>query len=142
MSVTFQVLEEHGLVYVEYGSVANVPDTQAAFSAFMDLAKTHPANKHLVDLSGIEKIEFDVPEFFKLQLKKVEGYLLEELPTLIVYYAPHEKARELAQLCKRSWQMIPSVVTVIVDDEAEALSLLGMSHVSIASMLEPASEIG
>ena len=142
MGVTFRILEDYGLVYVSYGRVANVPDARTAFDTYRKDPRFQSGHKHFVDLSQVEEIDHDVPDFLKLQLSKVEGYLLDEAQTIIVYYAPHDTAFELARLCARSWEMMPSVVTMIIQDEAEALSLVGVPHHSIAMLLERAPEIG
>ncbi len=142
MGVTFRILEDYGLVYVRYGRVAKVPDARGAFEAYLKDKRFQSGHKHFVDLSHIEEIDYDMPDFFKLQLSKVEGYLLDEAQTIIVYYAPHDTAFELARLCARSWEMVPSVVTMIIQDEAEALAMVGVPQTSIAMLLERAPEIG
>ena len=142
MSVTYRILDDHGLVYVQYGRVANVPDARSAFTKYLSDPKAKTGHRHFVDLSYVQQIDCDVPEFFKLQLDKIEGYLLKEAQTVIVYYAPHAKAQEFATLCKRSWEMVPSVVTIIVEDEAEALSVLGVPYRNLSLLLEPTPEIG
>lgn len=142
MSVTFQILPEDGLVYVRYGQVANVPDTRAAMNTFLNDPNHRPGLKHFVDMSDVEHIEHDVPEFFRLQLNKVESFFHNEAQTMIVYYAPHEVAFEFALLCQRSWEMFPQVACMIQQEEAQALALLGMPQRSLAELLEPTRAIG
>ncbi len=142
MSVTFQIIPDSGLVYVKYGRVANVPDTRAALEEYRNSADFRAGQKHFVDMSLVQRIDYDVPEFFRLQLNKVETYFLNEAQTLIVYYAPHELAFEFARICQRSWEMFPQVACMIQQDEGEALALLGLRESSLNQLLERTREIG
>lgn len=142
MSINFRILPALGLVYVRYGRVAKVCDSQTAIQQYLAHPDFRPGQAHLLDLSNIEVIENDYIGLFQLQLTKIETFLRGETQVMIVYYAPHPTAYEVARLSQNSWQGIPGVVPIIQEDEVQALSLLGLPHLSIAELLEPSPEIG
>ena len=142
MSVDFHIMPQYGLVYIRFGPTANVPDSRAMLQSYL----SHPdfcfGQSQLVDLSHVRDIKHDFVDFFKLQMFKADVFRDNDVQTMIMYYAPHEKAYEVARLCQNSWNAIPSAVAIIQEDEAQSLSVLGLPHRSFAELLETTPEVG
>ncbi|MHA7868908.1 MAG: hypothetical protein ACX93U_15555 [Salipiger thiooxidans] len=135
MSVTFQILPEHGIVYVRYEGFSRLDDTMRAFDDYARHPQSHPGQKHLVDLSNVTGIESDFIGLMKLQAKKADIFLGTGEQTLIVYYAPSKLSYEMAEFIVRSWEGIGAVVSLVQQCEEQALTLLGLPHQSFAELL-------
>ncbi len=139
MSVTFHILKSRGLVYVRYTGFARVEESLRAFGAYAQHPDCRPGQKQLVDLSGVTGFERNYAELFKLQALKAEVFNDGATQTLIAYYAPDPTVYAMARLIERSWEPFPSVVSLVQQDEADALALLGQPEKSFAELLERTS---
>lgn len=140
MSVSFRIFPNRGLVFVRYAGFARLDDTLAAFAEYARHPDCRPGQKQLVDLSGITGYEADFTKLMEIQAKKADVFAAEGVETLMVYFAPGQKLRDLAQLVMRSWEPFDSVVALIQDDEAQALELLGQPERSFDALWELAQE--
>ena len=135
MSIHFHILRQRGLVYVRYSGVARVVDS---FAAFMDY-RNHPdfrlGQRHLVDLSRVTSFEKDFVRVLELQSLKAETFLGGAAETLMVYFAPTPATLKMARLAANAWSGTPSVVALVINAEAEALSILGCPETRISDLL-------
>ena len=139
MPVTFHIFKDRGLVYVKYEGFARVEETMCAFGEYAQHPDCRPGQKQLVDLSGVEGFERNYAELMKLQARKADVFNDGAAQTLIVYYAPNPEVYEMALLVERSWEPFPAVVSLVQQNEADALALLGQPESSFAELLESAS---
>ena len=58
---------------------------------------------------------------------------------LVIFYAPGKAGQEMAQLARKSWEGLNSVIILVQDDEAAALALLGIPQTRLATLLERAN---
>ena len=140
MSVSFRIFPDRGLVFVRYDGFARLAGTLAAFAEYARHPDCHPGQKQLVDLSGITGYEADFTKLMEVQANKADVFAAEGVETLMVYFAPGQELRDLAQLVMRSWEPFDSVVALIQDDEAQALELLGQPERSFDALWELAQE--
>ena len=138
MSVSFRILSSIGLVYVRYDGLANMTDTLQAFATYSQHPEFQPGQKQFVDLSALTGWDEDYLELMKAQAKKAEAFTGNNTETLIIYYAPTEVGKKLARLALRSWEPFPSVVPILQDNEAEALSILGLPQSSLNQLFSSA----
>ncbi len=139
MSVSFRIIPSIGLVYVRYDGHAKMSDTLQAFASYAQHPEFRPGQKQLVDLSKVTGWDEDYLELMKAQALKAEAFSGNNAQTLIVYHAPTEIGKRLAQLALRSWEPFPSVVPIIQDSEEQALSILGLPQSTLDQLLKHAS---
>lgn len=136
MPVSFRILPERGLVYVRYEGEARVDESFAAIAEYMRHPDYAPHQKQLVDLSAVTGFEVNWPKLFELQARKAEMFLRGQGQVMIVYYAPTELTARMARMAIRSWEHVPSVVTVLQQREADALAVLGQPEDSFEELLQ------
>ena len=139
MSLSFRILKSHGLVYVRYEGFARLEDTMRVFGEYAQHPDCRPGQKQLVDLSDVTGIEENFAELMKLQAAKADVFMAEGAQTIIVYYAPNSLSRRMCNMIVRSWEPFDSVVALVIEDEGQALSVLGLAETSIAQLLTTAA---
>lgn len=139
MSVSFQILPERGLVYVRYQGRVCLDDTISAFADYARHPDQRPGLKQFVDLTAVEEIETDFAKLMAVQAQKAGTFMEGASETLMVYLATTSLSQKMAQMIVRSWEPFPAVVPLVIDDEAEALSILGLPVSSVAELLSPAA---
>ncbi|WP_299353132.1 hypothetical protein [uncultured Shimia sp.] len=139
MPVSFRILKSHGLTYVRYEGVATLDETLAAFAEFAQHPDCRPGLKQLVDLTAVQEVKFDFPKLMEMQAKKADVFMAGPAETLIVYLTNASKTSNMAHMILRSWEPFPSVVPRVIEDEAAALSILGLREDSIEALLATAA---
>lgn len=138
MSIIFHILRSRGLVYVKYEGEISIADSARAFSRYGTDPDFRPGQKQLVDLAAVTGWEPDFPSLMSLQARKAEGLFDPAVQTLIVYHAPTAQTQAMARWVLRSWEGLDSVVPLIIDTEAEALSVLGQPETRFTELLQSA----
>ena len=138
MPVSFRILKNHGLVYVRYEGVATMEETMSVFAEYAQHPDCRPGLKQLVDLSQMTKVAFDFPKLMEMQARKADVFMSGAAETLMVYLAQSPEAISVSKSILRSWEPFPWVVPVVVEDEAEALSILGLREGTITALLAEA----
>jgi hypothetical protein len=136
MPVTFRILPRRGLVYVRYEGFAQLAETAEVFGRYMTHPDYAPGQKQIVDLAAVTAIEQDFARLLALQARKAEAFMPGGVQTVIVYHAPTAISRRMAEMVRRSWADVPNVVPVVVETEAEALSVLGQPETCFADLLQ------
>ena len=137
MPVSFRILPERGLVYVRYTGRAAVADSTTAFAQYAAHPDFAPGQKQLVDLSGVTDMERDFPALMAHQAQKAAAFMPAGAQALMVYFAPTEIAQRMARTILRSWDGIDAVAAVLTEDEAQALSILGLPETGFDELLPP-----
>lgn len=135
MPVSYRILKDQGLAYVRYEGVATLDETMAAFAEYAQDPECRPGLKQLVDLSALTDIKFDFPKLMQTQAQKADVFMAGAAETLIVYLAQSPMALSMARAIMRSWEPFPSVVPVVIEEETEALSILGLQQRSVSELL-------
>lgn len=113
-------------------------ETMAVFAEYAQHPDCHPGLKQLVDLSQMTKVAFDFPKLMEMQARKADVFMSGAAETLMVYLAQSPEAISVSKSILRSWEPFPWVVPVVVEDETEALSILGLREGSISELLAEA----
>lgn len=137
MSVTFEILKDLGLVYVRYEGFADLASTLENAQACTTHPDFHPGIPHYFDLSGATGYEMDFAQFFQLQAQLADVYLPDGVEHLGVFHAPDGPPREMAELARRSWADVPQMVLRIVETQAQALAILGLTEDDLAKHTRP-----
>lgn len=135
MAVSFRILPDRGLVYIRYDGSLNATEGMVAFRDYMAHPDCRPGQKHLVDLSRVTTVERDYAVILQLQATKADHFLGPATETLIVYFAPTPVPRQAAGIILRSWDGVDHVIARVLDDEAQALAVLGQPERRIADLI-------
>jgi hypothetical protein len=138
MPVTFAILPRLGLVYVRYWGFAALSETIAQVQAYGRHPDFRPGQKHLIDMAGVTGYERDFPAIMQMMAGITDVLMQRPTEVLVVYLTPTPLAQDMARAAIRSWEGMPGLVTRMQEDEAAALSLLGLPHGSIAEMFAKA----
>ena len=135
MPVAFRILPRSGVVYLRFEDRILIDENIQAFRAYTRHPDAHPAQKHLVDLSGITAIEWDYVKLMQLQALKAGFFCGRGSQTLKVYYCPTKLSLSVAKMILRSWVGINSVIPIIQQHEDDALSVLGLRQGCFSNLL-------
>ncbi len=138
MAVTFRILKSQGVVFVKYTGHAILSDASRVFGDYAAHPDCAPGQKQLIDLSGITGWDQDFVQLLKFQAQKADAFMGKGAETLIVYYAPTKVSQSIAQIAMQAWEPFPSVVPIVIEDEAESLNVLGLPFQSFEKMLATA----
>lgn len=73
-------------------------------------------------MDGVEK---DFPKFLALQARMAGEIGVQVMHEMLVYYAPTPAGRHMAEAPYRTWKGLGSPAVAIIEDEAEALAIVG-----------------
>jgi hypothetical protein len=134
MPVHFKILPQRNLVVFTYfGQVAfqEVSDVVAA-------AARHPDHRmgmrQLCDVSRVTGVERDFPALMKMQARIAEDLHPEGREMLVLFYAPTPVGKDIAQMARRSWEGLNSVIVLVQEQESEALALFGLPETSLTAL--------
>lgn len=135
MPLTFRILPDMALVYVQYSGAVCPRDTMQVFGDYVKHPDFRPGQKQLVDLRYVTKVELDYPELIKMQAKKAEGFHVPGAPTLVAYLAGPPATLRAARAIQRSWDGTSDVIARIFTEESDALGFLGLPQTDLQSIL-------
>ncbi|EKD60758.1 MAG: hypothetical protein ACD_54C00567G0001 [uncultured bacterium] len=95
-----------------------------------------PAMRQLCDLSRVTGVERDYLALLRMQAKIVESLYTPESELVVLFYAPQRAGREMAQMARKSWEGLNSVLVLILDREAQALAVLGLPEMSLQALAD------
>lgn len=139
MAVDFRILREFGLVYVRVSGDVTIAEAKEAFRDHMCHPDCALGQKRFIDLSAMTSIESNPVGMMQFLAMMADHFVKPGVQTLMVYYAPTDATRSVAHTMTRSWDVSNFVVARVIDDEQEALQLLGLSAKSISHLLAQAA---
>ena len=134
MPASFQILPQRQLVLFTYSGFVTLAESMAVVAAYGEHPDARPWMRQLCDLSAVIGVEHNFPELLKMQAKFVETLLPAGRDLLVMFYAPTPGGQQLAQMARKSWAGLDSVIVLVQDSEAEALAMLGMREQSLAEL--------
>lgn len=135
MPISFRLFPLRDLVLFTYVGQISLQASIAAIAACSAAPGHHAGMRQLVDLSGVTGFEKNFPELLKMQARIAE-YLVRGGPELIVLFlAPTRVAQEMAQMALKSWDGLDAIIVRIVEDEAQALALLGVREQCLVDLV-------
>lgn len=135
MPVATHVLPRLNLAIFVYSGQVRLAEALEAVGAVSRHPHHHDTMRQLCDLSGITAIERGPTELMKMQARLAEYMLPKRGEKLVVFYAPHPVARNVAHMARKSWDGVDSVLVRVVETEEQALALLGLGGGNIAQLV-------
>lgn len=134
MPVSYSILSDRDLAVIVYEGEVSAAERAAAVSDVIGHRNFRSDHMHLVDLSGVTGWEVSLENAVLPGEVRMDWMRRQTRETLCVYYAPTEQGRALARILARAWDGIPGVVPLVLDDEAEALAILGQTEMRVAEL--------
>lgn len=136
MSVQYQVLPRLNLAIFVYSGHVTLAEALAAVAAVARHPDHHDTMRQLCDLSGVTGVERNFPALMQTQARMAEDLLPKRGERIVVFYAPHRAAQQLANMARKSWDGLDQVLVRVVEREDQALALLGLKHTAIAELFK------
>ncbi|MEZ5722805.1 MAG: hypothetical protein R3D59_15255 [Paracoccaceae bacterium] len=133
MPISYSIMSDRDLALVVYEGEINATERTQVISEVVRHRNFRPDQMHLIDLSGVTGWE-PALESAVMPGEVRRDWMRQARETLCVYYAPTEAGRALAAILVKAWDGIPGVVPLVLDDEAEALAILGQTELSVAEL--------
>jgi hypothetical protein len=135
MPVTFRILPQINLLHVAYAGCAGLAETVQLAADCAAHPDFRSSLRHLIDLGAVTDFERDVPGYFAMQARVIElfpvvGEGFQSLTMVVI--APPGPPRQMAEMVRRSWDGLDGAIVRIVEDEAAALSVLGLPADALA----------
>lgn len=135
MSVFYHVLPQSNVAVFSYSGHVTFAEALSAVAAVARHPDHHDTMRQLCDLSEVTSVERDFPALMRMQARMAENLLPPHGERLVVFYAPHPAAQQLAQMARKSWDGLDQVLVRVVAREDQALALLGLKAPAIADLL-------
>jgi hypothetical protein len=140
MSVQFKIFPDWNLLVFTYSEHVTYQESSEVVAA----ATTHPAHRkgmrQLCDVSQVTSVERNFPKLMKMQAKMAEDLALQAPELFVIFYAPNRAGRQLAEMARRSWEGLDSVIVLVHDREANVISTLGLPEMTLGALLETANQ--
>lgn len=136
MPVTFKVLPRRNLVLFTYSGLVGLQESMEVVAAATRHPDYRPTMRQLCDLSRVTGVERDFPALLRMQAKIVESLYTPGSELMVLFYAPGRAGREMAQMARKSWEGLNSVLVLILDREPQALAVFGLPDLSLAALAE------
>ena len=133
MPTSYSILSDRDLAVVVYEGEISVAERTELIAAVVRHRSFRPDQMHLVDLSAVTGWETALKSAVSPGEVR-QDRMRQNRQTLCVYYAPTETARALAGILAKAWEGNPGVVPLVLDDEAEALAILGQTEMRVAEL--------
>ena len=137
MPITYSILSDRDLAVVIYEGDISADERAEVIGEVIRHRSFRPDQMHLVDLSGVTSWEDEIAQAVKSG-EVLQDWQHHDRQTLCVYYAPTDTARDLAEVLARAWDGVPGVVPLVLDDEAEALAILGQTEMRVSELSQAA----
>ena len=115
-------------------------ESRTAFARYAANKDSAPGQKHLVDLSRMTDMSKNYAKIMAMQARFAGVLGQSAMPAILVYYAPTPLGQHLASVVLRSWEGLDGPPIRILEDETEALKLLGCEATRIADLKRRVSE--
>ncbi|TXH98481.1 MAG: hypothetical protein E6Q73_11765 [Pseudorhodobacter sp.] len=135
MAVSYHVLPRFNLALFAYAGQVTFAESLAAVAAVARHPDHHDTMRQLCDLSRVTGVERNFPALMQMQARMAESLRPKQGERFVIFYAPHDAARELSHMARKSWDGLDHVLVREVSEEAEALALLGLKQSCIADLV-------
>ena len=128
MPLTYEILPARGIVLITYWGIAGLEESGEVFGRYTHDPDAAPGQKYLFDLSRVTGVEDDFPRFMEHQARAAPELGARVKPSMMVYYCPTPEGRRMAEMMRRTWDGLNGPPIAAIEDEAEALALVGCSE--------------
>lgn len=136
MPVDYRILPEHYLVYFRIAGWLDIAEGIRVSDTFLAAPDYRKGMRRLLDLSTMTGWERDFTSIMKEQAQHLDHFDDPQRPTLIVVLARNKEAMSFAHAIRAPWESTGRALVVIVQTEAEALTVLGIDAPNLATVIE------
>lgn len=134
MAVSFRIFPKHRFALFVYSGFVTLQESMDVVAACAVHPDHRPMMRQFCDLSQVTGVERDFAKLLKAQAKFAEALHHAGGEQLVLFYAPTAAGQEMAQMARRSWEGLNSVIVLIQHHETEAMELLGLQGLSLAAL--------
>lgn len=95
-----------------------------------------PGQKQLIDFSAVTGFSADYTAMMAMQARKTDAFVLPDLETLIVYFAPTPETFRIARFALQGWDSVPGVIVRVLTEPSAVSAFLGLPESSLASLVD------
>lgn len=136
MPVTYAIRPAWNLILFRYHGEVTFHESVAVVEAAASDPMARAGMRHLCDLSDVTGVERDFLALLRMQAQMAESLHRPGPEQVVVFFAPTPAGQQLAEMARRSWEGLDSVIVLLQTCEAEALALLGIKASKISDMLQ------
>lgn len=131
MTISVQIYPERNFVMVRCTGYCRVAEHLDAFERYRAHPDYHSGQLQLFDLSGVTGFERNYPAFIGLQARLADAFGCGLHDDIVVFVAPTDTGREMAQMVIRSWTRHTGLVISLCETIGQALDILGLDKADI-----------
>ena len=135
MPVNFHILPDRNLVLARFTGHILLADCLSSAKAYSEDPQASPQQTQLIDLSGVTSYERDLVQIMSMMARLPDHLLKPGYEPMIHYIAPSRVAQEIAGMVLKSMQGIEGVIVRVLEDETQALEVLGLAERSLAALM-------
>ncbi|TXH98482.1 MAG: hypothetical protein E6Q73_11770 [Pseudorhodobacter sp.] len=135
MPVNFHIFPDRNLVLARFTGHILLADCLSSAKAYSEDPQASPQQTQLIDLSGVTSYERDLVQIMSMMARLPDHLLKPGYEPMILYIAPSRVAQEIAGMVLKSMQGIEGVIVRVLEDETQALEVLGLAERSLAALM-------
>ncbi len=138
MPVTFAIMPHRQLILFTYFGRVTIDEASEIVAQCARHPEYRPWLRQLCDVSGVTSVEQNFVSLLKMQAKFVETLQPDGHDLIVVFYAPTAVGKSMAEMARKSWEGLNSVIVMVQPNEAETLGMLGLREKSLPELLQSA----
>lgn len=136
MPITFDVMAQHNLVYMQITGAVTIEDSLATLKLYTEHPEYTPGRRHLHDLSQVSLFRLEFKSVLSVQNYAIDQQQKSGSQNAVVYYAPSDLAYGIAKDIQQLWDAFPSVEVFITRTPQAALQLLDITDPQLLQRME------
>ena len=139
MPFEFTILPKRNLALFTYSGQVSFQESANVVAAAAAHPDHRPSMRQICDVLRVTGVEKNYFGLLKMQAQIVDSLAPKGAERLVIFYAPSKGGQEMAQLARKSWEGLNSVIILVQEDEAATLALIGLPETCLAALREAAT---
>ena len=136
MPVTFKIIPKRQLILFTYSGLVTLQESMDIVAQSARDPLHQPWQRHLCDLSAVTEVERDFLRLMQMQAKIAETFQPQAHDTIVLFYAPTKAGQMMAEMARKSWEGLNSVLVMVQHSEAQALAMLDLPEQNLQALLQ------
>ena len=136
MPVTFKIIPKRQLILFTYSGLVTLQESMDIVAQSARDPLYQPWQRHLCDLSAVTEVERDFLRLMQMQAKIAETFQPQAHDTIVLFYAPTKAGQMMAEMARKSWEGLNSVLVMVQHSEAQALAMLDLPEQNLQALLQ------
>ncbi len=136
MPVTFKIIPKRQLILFTYSGLVTLQESMDIVAQSACDPQYQPWQRHLCDLSAVTEVERDFLRLMQMQAKIAETFQPQAHDRIVLFYAPTKAGQMMAEMARKSWEGLNSVLVMVQHSEAQALAMLDLPEQNLQALLQ------